>query len=137
METPELLEAIRRVVEEDWPKYKFPVLLSKLPKRIDSWFPGVDYRESLGGKSLKGFLQENATVAGLRLVQDPAHSARVGLIPLDEEYEFPPLPAAPLTGITSDDARAFVRVIETMTAEEKQAVAFPASFVARLFAATR
>lgn len=137
MESPELLDAIRRIVEEDWPTNKFPVLLSKLPKRIDSLWPGEDYREALGGKNLKGFLQENAAVAGLRLVQDPAHSARVGLIPLNEEYEFPALPAAPPSGITPDDARAFARVIESMTAEEQQAVTFPASFVARLLAATR
>ncbi|KQM17894.1 hypothetical protein ASF83_02110 [Plantibacter sp. Leaf171] len=137
MESPELLDAIRRIVEEDWSTNKLPVLLSKLPKRIDSLWPGEDYRGALGRKNLKGFLQENATVAGLRLVQDRAHSARVGLIPLNEEYEFPALPAAPPSGITPDDARAFARVIESMTAEEKQTVAFPASFVARLLAATR
>ena len=137
MEMSDVLDAIRQIVDEEWPAKGLPVLLSNVPRKLESRFPESDYREVLGGKSLKSILRENSAVAGVRLVQDPAHSARVGLIPIDQEYEFPPLPAASHSAITAADALAFARVLETMSAEEKQAVMLPASFVSRLLAAAR
>ena len=134
METSELLTEIRQIVDEEWPTNRLPVLLSNLPRKLESKFPGVDYKDATGGKSLKSFLRENAEVAGVRVVQDPAHSARVGLVPLGEEYEFPPLLAS-VSGNTAADAQAFARVLDAMTSEEKQAVMLPASFVSRLLAA--
>lgn len=134
METSELLSEIRQIVDEEWPINRLPVLLSKLPRKLESKFPGSDYKSGTGGKSLKSFLRDNSEVAGVRVVQDPVHSARVGLIPLGEEYEFPPLLDS-TSGITAADAQAFARVLDAMTPEEKQAVLLPASFVTRLLAA--
>lgn len=134
METSELLSEIGQIVDEEWSTTRLPVLLSNLPRKLASKFPDVDYKEATDGKSLKSLLRENSEVAGVRLVQDPVHSARVGLVPLGEDYEFPPLlPSA--SGITAADAQAFARVLGSMTPEEKQAVMLPASFVSRLLAA--
>jgi hypothetical protein len=67
-------------------------------------------------------------------VQDPIHAARVGVVPIGQEYIFSPS-AESSSQITPADARAFARVLDAMTAEERRTVALPASFVARLLAA--
>lgn len=131
MEKSQLLDEVRLIVEDAWPTTRLPVLLSNMPKKLESKFSGVGYKQALGGMSLKSFLLENSEVAGVRVVQDPAHSARVGLIPLGEDYEFPPLRSAS-SGIAAADAQAFARVLNAMTTEEKRTVMLPASLVSRL-----
>lgn len=131
MQASELLSEIRQIVEEDWPTTRLPVLLSNLPRKLRSRVSDADYKEVLGGSSLKSFLRDNAELSGVQLVQDPAHSARVGVIPLGAEFEFPPL-LTPTSGVSAADVQAFARVLGAMTASEQQAVAFPASFVSRL-----
>lgn len=133
METTVVLDNISRIVEDEWARNGRPILLSSLPKMLESEF-GVEYRRALGDKGLKAFLQENAEAAGVRLVQDPAHHARVGIVPMNENYVFHPSVESP-TQVSAADARAFARVLDAMTADEQQALALPASFVVRLLTA--
>lgn len=133
MEKIDVLAEIRRIVEEEWAANSRPVLLSNLPRTLEQTF-GADYKIALEDKTLKTFLQENSEGAGVHLVQDPAHHARVGVIPRDQEYVFA-ASVASSPPITAADARAFGRVLNAMTAEEQRAVTLQASFVARLLAA--
>lgn len=133
MEKLDVLAEIRRIVEEEWAANSRPVLLSKLPRTLESTW-GMDYRTAIEDKSLKVFLQENADSAGIHLVQDPAHHARVGVVPVGQDYVFAPSVASS-TPITAADARAFGRVLGAMTVEEQRTVTLPTSFVARLLAA--
>lgn len=130
MEATEVLTEIRSFVEDEWASNSRPVLLSSLPTRLERKL-GSAYKIILADKGLKAFLQKNSEAAGVRLIQDPVHHARVGVIPRDREYAFP-TPASPSSQITAADARAFAKVLDMMTAEEQRAVALPASFVARL-----
>lgn len=133
METSEVLAEIGRIVEEEWAANTRPVLLSNLPRALEQSF-GSEYKKTFEDKTLKTFLQENAEAARMQLVQDPVHRARVGIIPQEQEYAFPPLPETSAQ-ISAADARAFGRVLSAMTVEEKRIATLPASFVARLLAA--
>lgn len=133
MEKSDVLVEIRRIVEEEWGANSRPVLLSNLPRTLERTF-GADYKTALEDKTLKAFLQENSEEAGVNLVQDSAHHARVGAIPRDQEYVFP-TSVTSLPSITAADARTFGRILDAMTVEEQRTTTLPASFVARLLAA--
>lgn len=132
MGTSEVLAEIRRIVNEEWDARARPVLLSNLPRSLEQPL-GEDYRAALADRSLKSFLQEHAQEAGLKLVQDAEHRARVGVIPEGQQFKFASRPASSAQ-INVEDARAFGRVLESMTDEEQQATILPTSFVARLLA---
>lgn len=134
METKELLDAVSRIAEEEWATKRLPVLLATFPQKLKGALPDDNYKDVLGEQSLKSFLQANSLLAGITVVQDPAHPARVGFIPVGQSYVFPSSPTSGL-GITSADAQAFARVLNEMTLEEKRSVVFPAGFVSRLLAA--
>lgn len=133
MNKDDVLAEIQRIVVEEWSANSRPLLLSKLPSRLEEIFD-QGYKAALGDKPLKAFIQDNETAAGIRLVQDPVHQARVGVIPGGQEYVFP-RSVAPTPSITLADARAFGRVLDAMTAEEQRLLALPAGLVARLLAA--
>lgn len=133
MTSSEVLVEIRRIVDEEWAAHARPVLLSNLPRSLEQSLGG-DYKVVLADKSLKSYLQEHASDAGVKLVQDPVHRARVGVIPAGQQFAFPDPPEA-AAQISAADARAFGRVLAAMTAEEQRTSMLPASFVARLLAA--
>lgn len=133
MEKNDVLAEIRRIVEEEWAANSRPVLLSNLPRMLENT-SGTDYKIALEDKTLKAFVQENSEAADLHLVQDPAHHARIGVIPRGQEYVFAPSVTSS-SPITATDARAFGRVLNAMTVEEQRTATLPASFVARLLAA--
>lgn len=137
MEKSDVLDEIRRIVEDEWNANSRPVLLSNLPRTLERT-TGADYKVALEDRTLKAFLQENSEKAGVQLVQDPVHHARVGAIPRDQEYVFLSPDTASATStppITAADVRIFGRVLDAMTIEEQRTATLPASFVARLLAA--
>ena len=133
METSEVLVEIRRIVDEEWATGARPVLLSNLPRSLEQSL-GQDYKTVMADKSLKSFLQVHAQEAGVTLVQDPVHRARVGVIPEGRQFTFP-TPPETSAQISAADARTFGRVLASMTVEEQRTTMLPASFVARLLAA--
>lgn len=133
METSEVLVEIRRIVDDEWATGARPVLLSNLPRALERSL-GQDYKTVLADKSLKSFLQDHAQEAGVKLVQDPVHRARVGVIPESRQFKFPDPPEA-AAQISAGDARAFGQVLASMTVEEQRTTMLPASLVARLLAA--
>lgn len=133
METSEVLDETRRIVDEEWATGARPVLLSNLPRSLEQSL-GQDYKTVLADKSLKSFLQEHEQEAGVKLVQDPVHRARIGVIPEGRQFAFP-APPETSTQISAADARAFGQVLASMTVEEQRTTLLPASFVARLLTA--
>lgn len=132
MDTSDVLVEIRRIAEEEWASHRRPVLLSNLPRSLELSL-SQDYKSILADKSLKSFLQDHAQEAGVKIIQDPVHGARVGIIPEGQQFRFP---APPETSeqISGADARAFGRVLASMPLEEQRNTMLPASFVARLLA---
>ncbi len=49
---------------------------------------GIDYRATLGNRSLKAFLLD-AAKDKIKIVEDPVHKARIGFVPSYVDYAFP------------------------------------------------
>jgi hypothetical protein len=81
---------IKEISEEYWHDHCSPVLLSALPLILER--AGRNYRAALGSRTLKGFIKETADEAGYKLVEHPSQQARVGVVPADADYHFPPEP---------------------------------------------
>ena len=86
MDTPEeLISFLSERSREEWEKNSFPYLLARVgPDLRDR---GEDYRLIIGeDRTLKQFV---AASDQLKLVQHPRQKAKIGIIPAQEEFEFP------------------------------------------------
>lgn len=86
MDKEGLVKVIRKITEDHWKAKGAPLLLSQLPGRLT----GVDYEDVLqpyGG--LKAFLDSTSGAeAGYRLCQHPLQTAKVGVMPFAEKFEY-------------------------------------------------
>lgn len=133
MEKNFILSKIRQIVDTEWANTNRPVLLSALPPILEREV-GKDYKPAIADKSLKTFILENSENSGIRIVQDPEHHARIGVVPFDQEYSYPST-NSPVLHISATDAQAFARVLNTLNTDEQKSLLLPASLVARLITA--
>lgn len=82
----EVKTALKKIADAHWDARKAPILLSELPGRLTVEVP--DYKEALGGKSLKVFAMAAGEDSGFKLISHPSQRAKLGLVPADVDFEF-------------------------------------------------
>jgi len=83
----EVKTALKKITDAYWDARKTPILLSQLPEKLEAEAP--DYKEVLAGKSLKTFALEVGEESGFKLITHPSQRAKLGLAPVDVDFEFP------------------------------------------------
>ena len=133
MDVDDLSRALREITDAHWADNQRPVFLSALPKELLQRIGG-DYKAVLGEESLKTFIgKTSGNASGYKLVEHPTQHAKLGVVPVSVEFEFE-LEEAPSTRsrLTREDVQAFARVLQSFSADERKAMALPATAVARL-----
>ena len=85
-----LIDVLTEIVKDHWKSKNQAVLLSNLPPLFVS--NGLAYRDVLGVKSLKSFIEETSNEgASYRLVVHPSQPAKLGVVPVPDgiHYQFP------------------------------------------------
>ncbi|MBC9936930.1 MULTISPECIES: hypothetical protein [unclassified Leucobacter] len=131
MNDTDILEKIEQATVASWEENARPLLLSALPKLLLTKYE-IDVKAVLGERGMKAFIQDNHEQANIKIIQDPTHHARVGVIPVTAEYTFPTSEASTAADLSANDVKAFGKVLRSMTLAEQRTVVFPATFVARL-----
>lgn len=136
IEQKNLQEALMDIAKAHWQANAQPVLLSNLPPLLLNEIP--DYKKLLGTNSLKQFILESAASSGYKLVEHPTQTAKIGLLPAEESFEF----TAPT--VTQDiqapqNPRAnekalieFLRALKTLPAKDIADVHIPVSVLVGL-----
>lgn len=87
MTIEEFKNKLEKLTADYWAKNKKPLLLSGLIPMLER--DGVLLSEVIGDVRIKEFIQQTSGKdAGYKLVIDPAHKARVGVIPSNESYSY-------------------------------------------------
>src|SRR5690554_4425428 len=87
MTIEEFKNKLENLTADYWAKNKKPLLLSGLIPMLER--DGVLLSEVIGDVRIKEFIQQTSGKdAGYKLVIDPAHNARVGVIPSNESYSY-------------------------------------------------
>jgi len=133
MMADDLTAALRKIAQENWSSSAHPILLASLPKRLED-IVGSEYRSLLADQSLKSFIRATEATGKYRLVQHPTQSAKVGLLPAEAVYEFPDDSGhlAARANLSQRDVEGFVRVLDSLTADELRHVTLPATLVVRI-----
>jgi hypothetical protein len=134
MNIDDLSTALREITQDQWGKFQQPILLSDLPSKLQEKLE-ADYKEIIGGKSLKSFIQNSGTDKGYRLVEHPTQRARLGLVPDGIAFEFSVEETKEMTvssKLTKQDIDGFVKVLECLSPEELRRVSLPASLFVKL-----
>jgi len=124
---------LKIIVDEQWQQRRQPVFLSSLPPLLEA--KGLaNYKEILGGQTLKQFVKDTGPTYGCKLVEHPTLRAKLALVPLEVPFDFASeLRNAPTTVITSADVETFFRVL-AFVAEDGSNLMLPASVIAKLVA---
>ena len=134
MNIDDLAAALRTIAEENWQKFQQPIFLSVLPKRLVDRLQ-ADYKQVLGEQSLKSYIQASGSEKGYRLVEHPTQRAKLGLVPAGISFEFPlddKVAAVYKNELSRQDIDGFVRVLQSMSADELRSVSLPAHLVVTL-----
>lgn len=141
----EVKMALKRIADAHWAHRESPILLSELPKKLKDEAP--NYKEVLGGKSLKAFAMAGGQGAGFKLIVHPSQPAKLGLVPEHVEFEFPNDEAHPqgdisavlgLGGVRTRIPRSqepvlvLLRALRTLPSEELEKVVIPVSTLIKL-----
>jgi len=130
MEEKDLISSIAKVAQDTWRDEKRPVLISNIPRRLES----SDFRSVLGEEGLKSFIKRTEAQGGYEIIQDPHLPARVGLLPAGQAYQFPV--AAPKA--VEDDKRKgetmlkFLDLLSELSEDEQRSVVIPVNVIAKL-----
>lgn len=131
-EDQKLAARVKEISEKYWRERTSPVLLSALPKILETEDP--NYRAVLGTRTLKVFIKETGEATGYRLVEHPTQRARVGVAPTAANYVFP-LELEPKTVATKSHREAtlaFFRALATLPDAEFDKVVIPTSVLVKL-----
>lgn len=131
----DIANALKECAENSWSERGTPLLLSNVHFLLVNQHP--DYREALAGRTLKEFVQETGSEFGYKLVAHPTQKAKVAVLPVNVEYEFPAIherePQSPRQADVSADAViAFLKKLATLTPEEIDRVNIPTSILVKL-----
>lgn len=132
MDASSLISSIAEIVCRTWRDERQPLLISNIPRH----FAGTDFRFVLGEEGVKSFVSRTCDQGGYKLVEDPNHKARVGVIPVGENYEFPtsakqPVPEEKHRGETM---LKFLNLLGELSEEEQRSVVIPVNVIAKLLA---
>ena len=124
---------LKTIADEQWQQRRQPVFLSSLPPLLEA--RGLaNYKEILGGKTLKQFVRESGPSYGCKLVEHPTFRAKLALVPLDVPFDFAgEVRNQPEVAITRADVETFFRVL-AFAAEDGSNLMLPASVIAKLVA---
>ena len=130
MDEKSLIASLSQTTQNTWRDEKRPVLISNIPRL----FSGADFRSVIGEEGVKAFVKRTSAAGGYKVVEDPNHKARIGIIPAGETFEFPELiPVAPPENKRTGEALlAFLNVLGDLTAEEQRSVVIPVDVIVRL-----
>lgn len=126
--------ALRDVCDKNWNERQTPLLLSSLPRLIEERVK--NYREVLGGRTLKAFIKEIGDSSGFMVVEHPTQKARVGITPTNANYSFPSesssLPKTAVVKSNREVTLAFFSALATVSDAELDKVVIPASVLVKL-----
>ena len=134
----ELIDLIKKKVQEKWARNKTPYLLSS----VGSDFKGTStLKEALNGKRLKEWASSNKEKLNVELSVHPTQMEKIGLIPSNEKYEYPveqmSLGVVKEGGVTSNKKRKqvtlnFILMLGELGPEEADKVIIPTSLLSKL-----
>ena len=90
MDESKFIESIQSEVYEHWGKYHNPLLLSALSPLLEKRFIG--YKNLLGSLTLTAFVERSSQVGKYKILRHTSQFAKVGVVPIDANYEFPVIP---------------------------------------------
>lgn len=137
MDTAPFESALQTLTQEYWDANQRPLLLSQLPVLLRD--RQIDFRTTLGDKSLKSFVTRVADANHFKVVIDPTHKAKIGLIPDSVAYEFPievlPSQTNAVSEISSaqNDAVVLLGILSKLDAADLEKIDIPVSVLAKLF----
>lgn len=141
----EVKMALQKIAHAHWDAHKAPILLSELPNKLKVEAP--DYKEALGGKSLKAFVMAIDEDSGFKLITHPSQRAKLGLVPASVDFEFPKEEATQqgVTFAAADQESArergsraqepvlvLLRILRALPPEELEKVVIPVSTMVKL-----
>lgn len=130
MDSDSLILSIAELARTTWQRDKQPLLISNIPRQI----PDKDFRAVLGTEGVKGFVARTCDAGKYKLVEDPNHKARVGIIPADETYEFPTSTKHPVAGEKhkGETMRRFLELLGELSENEQRSVVIPINVITKL-----
>lgn len=114
-----------------WKEVEEPFLLSKIPSILND----MDYKSVLGGQSLKDFINETSGEDGYKLIEDPRHKARVGIIPFGGSYTYQEnINNKQVKNMSNnkDVLVDFLRLLSSLPDEDLNSIVIPARVLAKL-----
>jgi len=141
----EVKTALKKITDAYWDARKTPILLSQLPEKLEAEAP--DYKEVLAGKSLKAFALAVGEESEFKLITHPSQRAKLGLVPVNVDFEFPKEEATPQSVsppaagqvVTRDrgprsqePVLALLRSLRALPPEELEKVVIPVSTLVKL-----
>lgn len=137
MEETQLSRHLKTIADEAWAKSNGPALLSNLPGELHAVAGNDEYRGALGKRTLKAFIAETGSANGYKLVEHPTQRAKVGLLPSDVEFSFPP---DAKVGQNTDNQRAgasdvvaLLTILGKLSPEDLEKITIPVSVLVKLW----
>jgi hypothetical protein len=127
-----LIAALRAMADKSWEDRQRPVLLSALPRLLETEVP--EYREALAGRSFKAFVKATEQAGGYTLIEHPSIRAKVAVAPATANYQFPANEPATHThrASTRQVTLDFLSALSELPEADQDKVAIPVSVVAKL-----
>lgn len=138
MNQDDLKSSLKAIADKHWATRQEAMLLSELAPTLASEAGAADYRTLLDGKSLKAFIRDTGKDNGYRLVEHPTQTAKVGLVPLDAQFEFVVSVAEKLpkksetTRHRENRALALLEILATLPEEDLAQISIPVSTLVKL-----
>ena len=139
MNQDELKSSLKEIADKHWATRQEAMLLSELAPILASKAGAADYRTVLNGKSLKAFIRDTGKDNGYRLVEHPTQVAKVGLVPLDAQFEFVasisekmPKTKTETTRHRENRAIALLEILATLPEEDIAQISIPVMTLVKL-----
>lgn len=130
-----LIDGLKDLAKSYWESNSYPLLLSNLPPLLATDIS--DYKEILGGRTLKKFVQETSGSETYKLAEHPKQRAKVAILPPNVNYQFPD--QASNTEPQEDKGRSseralieFLRVLRNLPEADIAEVSIPVSVLVKL-----
>lgn len=132
MNVDDLKAAIEKETTEYWKNNKKPLLLSGLVPHLESH--NFRLKDVIGEQRIKDFIQQTSSKgADYKLIVDPVHKAKVGVIPSNESYSYTPV-ILDIEGRKTNQkiTMEFLALVSKLPKEEAQQVHIPTHVLAKL-----
>lgn len=142
MQKPEeqIIAILKAKADMKWSESKEPFLLSQAVPALKE--RQVDYRAILGEEKLKTFVTRTGPEGGYRLVSHPIQKPKIGIVPLNEHFEFEEHEADEgaeklqkrRTDLrqTESNPRAFIKALSRLSDDELDQIAIPTRIFVKL-----